>query len=99
MRVVEAQGYGPMSTPAGAAFNKQPDGSSALWIAVPGVGAAAQMRLDGKTLTSTAVNGVVSALIPAAEIALPRRRWLDVIDPVEGMKTKPVPFDITAVQP
>ncbi|KAA1054014.1 hypothetical protein FH063_002249 [Azospirillum argentinense] len=94
-RVVQVQAYGPQATPAGVPFNRQPDGASALWMSVPGLSGSAQVRFDGAPLASAVAGDVISALIPVDRIAAPGRHWLEVVDPASGLRTEPVPFDVT----
>lgn len=94
-RIVQVKAYGPTATPAGVPFNRQPDGRSALWLSVSGLSGAAQVRFDGVPLVSTVAGDVVSALVPADRIDAPGRHWLEVVDPAAGLRTEPVPFDVT----
>ncbi|MBB3268198.1 hypothetical protein FHW79_005873 [Azospirillum sp. OGB3] len=95
-RTAKVKAYGPTATPVNVPFNQQPDGSSALWLSVPGLSGAAQVRLDGVPLASAVAGDVVSALVPADRIAAPGRHWLEVVDPAAGLRTEPVPFDVTS---
>lgn len=94
-RIAQVKAYGPTSTPAGVPFNRQPDGSSALWVSMPGLSGTAQVRFDGVPLASAVAGDVVSALVPADRIATPGRHWLEVVDPAAGLRTEPLPFDVT----
>lgn len=65
--------WGPESTQAGVAFNKQPDGSAALWIHVnqPLTGDAAAIEFNGNLLQGNISGDLVTAGVPKDLYATP----------------------------
>lgn len=65
--------WGPESTPAGVAFNKQPDGSAALWIHVnqPLTGDVAAIEFNGTLLQGNIAGDLVTAGVPKDLYAKP----------------------------
>ena len=90
------EGYGPTSTVIGASVGLQPDGSSALWMRVPGAHATAAIQFDGQPLATTVGEDAVTAIIPPALLAKVGRHWLQLVDPAFNLTTTPVPFDVIA---
>lgn len=90
------EGYGPTSTVIGASVGRQPDGSSALWMRVPGARATAAIQFDGQPLATTVGEDAVTAIIPPALLAKVGRHWLQLVDPAFNLTTTPVPFDVIA---
>lgn len=57
-------GWGPSPVEAGVPFNRQPDGSSALWFRLDGTPTCVTVTLDGRALTVTlGTAGLVSAAV------------------------------------
>lgn len=88
--------WGPTGTQAGAGFNVQPDGMSALWIHLnEQVHADAQVRFGGRILSQTAVRGdLITAVVPAAMYAKPGSISVQVEEIRSGhlMASLPVQF-------
>jgi hypothetical protein len=94
-RIETVEAYGPTGTQAGEAFNRQPDGSSALWLRLPGLRPTASLRFDGRPLASAIAGDGISAVVPPELFATPGRHWLQVVDEAFNMRTTPVPFDVS----
>lgn len=78
---LEITSWGPDSTKAGVAFNKQPDGSAALWIRVnqPLSGDVAAIEFNGVLLQGTVSGNLVTAGVPADLYAKPGSFKVEVI--------------------
>jgi peptidoglycan/LPS O-acetylase OafA/YrhL len=69
--------FGPHSARAGAQFNAQPDGGSALWLRVDKrVPAGTELVVDGTRLPAMGEYPVVTSTLPAALLAVPGTRVL-----------------------
>jgi hypothetical protein len=77
--------FGPQHVHAGAVFNKQPDGNSALWIRTTNrVAQGAVVLFNGQKLTSYSKDDVVTAKVPAALYAQPGSYSLQITEEVDG---------------
>lgn len=73
--------WGPESTKAGAVFNKQPNGSAALWIRVNQslTGDVAAIEFNGVLLQGAITGNLVTAGVPADLYAKPGTYKLHII--------------------
>lgn len=73
--------WGPDSTQAGVVFNKQPNGSAALWIRLdqPLTGDVAGVEFNGVLLQGVVSGNLVTAGVPAELYAKPGSFKVDVI--------------------
>ena len=77
--------FGPRTVQAGAAFNKQKDGNSALWVhSANRLAQDAVIVLDGQKLTTHVKADGASAEVPAALYARPGSYSLQVVEEVDG---------------
>lgn len=82
LRVLE---YGPPSITHGQSFNRQPDGSSAIWARLSRpVPPDAQLRIGATGLPSHVSGDLITALVPDAVFAKPGRLALRVVEHVRG---------------
>ncbi len=96
LRRVEIVDWGPKTARAGEAFNRQPNGQSALWLRLDSdaIGSAT-IRLDGRELTTFTQGVTATALVPPELLSEPRPLSLQLVDRLRNIESQIVTLDIT----
>lgn len=88
-------GWGPSTVDVGAPFNRQPDGSSALWFRLEGAPTGVTVAFDGRPLAVTmGTAGLVSAAVTELP-RLPGRYRLVLADGPSGRPLAEVWLEVT----
>lgn len=90
MGPLSIQSWGPQTTKAGTVFNKQPNGSAALWIHVNQslTGSEAAVEFNGALLPANVSGDLVTAGVPADLYAKPGNYKVHVIVHKGGQPTQ-----------
>ncbi len=88
--------FGPASTRVGVPFGVQPDGSSAMWFQVASSRSTWVVVFNGQRLPTTVAPTLLTAAVPAAQLARPGRYEVYLLDTASGVRSDPVYFDVTA---
>ena len=95
LRRVEIVDWGPKSARVGEAFNRQPNGQSAIWLRLGSdAGGGATIRLDGRDLPTFTDGVAVTALVPQDLLSRPRALSLQVVDPLRNIESQIVTLEI-----
>jgi hypothetical protein len=95
-QTVSVKDWGPRETKRGEAVNRQPDGSSAIWIGVIGVAPeGAKVRFgDQQVSDATVMSDLVTAPVPRPVIDMPGDYQV-VIEEPSGRRTSVGVFKVT----
>ena len=84
----------PSQTRAGAGFQVQPDGNSAIWIECIGATPDTVIVWDGANLQTTFGGTAVSGLVPRSLYAEAGRKAVSLLDTATGLRSEPAVFDV-----